>query len=124
MKVAYQNAAFSHCMLILIPSNDFFLFEDFKSVAFACVFLLDEQDFSVGAFTDDTYLREVLGRHRGLLVGVRLRNNLLVLLDLFLSLNDLQALDLSTTYTLFLLFKSRLFVKGRFRLAYLIYFHD
>ena len=51
--ITYQDAALGHGVLILVTANDFLFFKDFESVALPSVFLLDEEDFAVGALADE-----------------------------------------------------------------------
>jgi len=76
-------------MLVLVTTDNFFLFQNFEGVAFAGVYLINEQHFSVRAFADSANLFEVFGRHAGCLLSLD-GDEFLIFLDLFLPLNNLE----------------------------------
>ena len=87
--ITYEDSAFSHSVLVLVTTDNFFLFQDFEGVAFTGVLLLNEQHFSVRAFADNANLIEVFGRHAGCLLSL-VGDEFLIFLDLFLPLNNLE----------------------------------
>lgn len=87
--ITYEDSALSHSVLVLVTTDNFFLFQDFEGVAFAGVLLLDKQHFSVRAFANDANLIEVFGRHAGCLLSL-VGDEFLIFLDLFLPLDNLE----------------------------------
>ena len=82
-QTTYKNSSLVHRVLILVTLQDLFLLQNLESVHLLCVFLLYEQNFTIGALTNDGEGLEVFGGAGSSFFRFFL-HSLLVLLNLLL----------------------------------------